>query len=77
MFRCRGVDSGILYLLGILVGYSLDVEVRRGLGSGGVMKWGRWIVGVTLVGWGRLGIGFALRLHLTSAIRAKRGDRAA
>jgi len=69
VYRCKGVGNGILDLLGILVGCFLDGEVRRGWVSGEVMRWGRWTRGVTLVEWGRLGIDFALRLHLSSAIR--------
>ena len=73
-----GVGSGILHLRGILMGCYLDEGGRLGWVSGAGMKLGRWIGGVTLVGWGRLGIGFAWRWHLSSAIRAraKRGYRA-
>jgi hypothetical protein len=73
VYRRKGVDNGILDLRGTLGGCFLDVGVRLGWGSGAGMKWGRWIEVVTLVGWGEMGNGFALRWHLSLVIRAKRG----
>lgn len=62
-----GVDNGILDLLDFLVGYYRGEEVRLGRANGAGRKLGMLIVRGTLVGLGRLGIGFALRWCLLLA----------